>query len=135
MFNADIESVATPPDILDAKEKVKNSDLVIFSSPAYNSSYSGVMKNVVDWLSRAPQVLSGKNALVIGCTPGMSGTLLGYTNLNQLLFGLGMNVLSQPKILVSSVNKKINSDGDLLNDKLEILIDKGVETILNKINI
>ena len=131
----DIEAVATPPDILDSKEKVKNSDLVIFSSPAYNSSYSGVMKNVVDWLSRAPQVLSGKNALVIGCTPGMSGTLLGYTNLNQLLFGLGMNVLSQPKILVSSVNKKINSDGDLLNDKLEILIDKGVETILNKINI
>ena len=65
----------------------------------------------------------------------MSGTLLGYTNLNQLLFGLGMNVLSQPKILVSSINKKINSDGDLLNDKLEILIDKGVETILNKINI
>ena len=27
LFNADIESVATPPDILDAKEKVKNSDL------------------------------------------------------------------------------------------------------------
>ena len=135
LFNADIESVATPTDIVDAKEKVKNSDLIIFSSPAYNGSYSGVIKNVVDWLSRTPQVLSDKKALVIGCTPGMSGTLLGYTHLNQLLFGLGMNVLSQPKILVSSVNKKINEDGDLLNDKLEILIDKGVETILNKINI
>tara|TARA_B100001142_G_scaffold143831_1_gene144921 strand:- start:9 stop:548 length:540 start_codon:yes stop_codon:yes gene_type:complete len=135
LYNADIESVKTPEDVIQAKSKIKKSDLIIFSSPAYNGSYSGVMKNIVDWLSRSPQVLPGKNALVIGCTPGMSGTLLGYTHLNQLLFGLGVNVLSQPRILVSSINKKLDTDGNLIDEDLELLIEKSIETILNKITI
>ena len=93
------------------------------------------MKNIVDWLSRSPQVLPDKNALVIGCTPGMSGTLLGYTHLNQLLFGLGVNVLSQPRILVSSINKKLDTDGNLIDEDLELLIEKSIDTILDKITI
>jgi len=63
----------------------------------------------------------------------MSGTLLGYTHLNQLLFGLGVNVLSQPRILVSSINKKLDTDGNLIDEDLELLIEKSVETILDKI--
>ena len=134
-YNADIESVKTPEDVIQAKAKIEKADLIIVSSPAYNGSYSGVMKNIVDWLSRSPQVLSDKNALVIGCTPGMSGTLLGYTHLNQLLFGLGVNVLSQPRILVSSINKKLDTDGNLIDEDLELLIEKSIETILDKITI
>ena len=133
LYNADIESIKTPKDIIEAKEKIKKSDLIIFSSPAYNGSYSGVMKNIIDWLSRSPVVLPNKNALVIGCTPGLSGTLLGYTHLNQLLFTLGVNVFSQPRILVSSINKKLETDGNLKDKDLESLIDKSIETIFDKI--
>ena len=57
LYNADIESIKTPEDVIQAKSKIQKSDLIIFSSPAYNGSYSGVMKNIVDWLSRSPQVL------------------------------------------------------------------------------
>jgi hypothetical protein len=49
------------------------------------------------------------------------------------LFGLGVNVFNQPRILVSSVNKKLDIDGNLKDKDLESLIDKSVETILDKI--
>ena len=127
LYNADIESIAIPESVVAAKEKIIESDLLIFSSPAYNGSYSGVMKNIVDWLSRPPKVLDDKNALVIGCTPGMSGTLLGFTHLNHVLFNLNLNVFNQPRILVSGVHNKIQSDGKIINETLEKLINNSAK--------
>ena len=135
LYNADIESIGLPETVILAKEKIIESDLLIFSSPAYNGSYSGVMKNIVDWLSRPPIVLDNKNALVIGCTPGMSGTLLGFTHLNHVLFNLNLNVFNQPRILVSGVNNKIQSDGKIINETLEKLINDSAKSIIEKLNI
>jgi NAD(P)H-dependent FMN reductase len=41
-----------PTSVIDLREKVKYADGVIFSTPEYNGSVSGVLKNAFDWLSR-----------------------------------------------------------------------------------
>jgi len=134
LYNADIEAKGLPESVLLAKEKVKNSDLIIFASPSYNSSISGVMKNIVDWISRPPKVIEDKNTLVIGATPGLSGTLLGYTHLNHILLSLGMNVLNQPRLLVSKVDKQMEPNGKIISEEFAKLFDNSINQLIKKIN-
>ena len=131
LFNADIETKRFPESVILAKNKISNSDLLIFSSPAYNASISGVMKNTIDWISRPPKVLEGKYGLVIGATPGMSGTLLGYSHLNHILLNLGMNVLNEPRLLVSRINKQMKSSGNVISNELEELINTSTNQLLD----
>ena len=134
LYNADIEAKGLPESVLSAKEKVVNSDLIIFASPSYNSSISGVMKNIVDWISRPPNVIEDKYTLVIGATPGLSGTLLGYTHLNHILLSLGMNVLNQPRLLVSKVDKQLEPNGKIISEEFSQLFDNSVNHLIKKIN-
>tara|TARA_B100000470_G_scaffold211472_1_gene190386 strand:+ start:238 stop:777 length:540 start_codon:yes stop_codon:yes gene_type:complete len=134
LYNADIEAKGLPESVLSAKEKVANSDLIIFASPSYNSSISGVMKNIVDWISRPPKVIENKYTLVIGATPGLSGTLLGYTHLNHILLSLGMNVLNQPRLLVATIDKQLEPNGKIISEELSKLFDNSVNQLIKKLN-
>ena len=134
LYNADIEAKGLPESVLSAKEKVANSDLIIFASPSYNSSISGVMKNIVDWISRPPKVIENKYTLVIGATPGLSGTLLGYTHLNHILLSLGMNVLNQPRLLVAKIDKQLEPNGKIISEELSKLFDNSVNQLIKKLN-
>ena len=134
LYNADIEANGLPESVLSAKEKITNSDLIIFASPSYNSSISGVMKNIVDWISRPPKVIEDKYTLVIGATPGLSGTLLGYTHLNHILLSLGMNVLNQPRLLVSKADKQLEPNGKIISEELSKLLNNSVNQLIKKLN-
>ena len=50
-MNQDIES-PVPAEIARVREEVMSSDGVWFFSPEYNHCFSGVLKNLLDWLSR-----------------------------------------------------------------------------------
>jgi predicted translin family RNA/ssDNA-binding protein len=65
----------------------------------------------------------------------MSGTLLGFTHLNHVLFNLNLNVFNQPRILVSGIHNKIQSDGKIINETLEKLINNSAKNIIEKLNI
>jgi chromate reductase len=134
LYNADIAAKGLPKSVLSAKEKVASSDLIIFASPSYNSSISGVMKNIVDWISRPPKVIENKYTLVIGATPGLSGTLLGYTHLNHILLSLGMNVLNQPRLLVATIDKQLEPNGKIISEELSKLFDNSVNQLIKKLN-
>ena len=92
------------------------------------------MKNIVDWISRPPTVIDDKYALVIGATPGLSGTLLGYTHLNHILLSLGMNVLNQPRLLVAKIDKQLEPNGKIISEELSKLFDNSVNQLIKKLN-
>jgi len=65
-MNQDIEFPA-PDSIKRVRAQVKAADGLWFFSPEYNHFFPGVLKNLIDWLSRQisetePQVLAGKPA-------------------------------------------------------------------------
>ena len=62
-MNQDIE-FNDLPSIKRVREKVKSADALWISTPEYNHSYSGVLKNLIDWLSR-PTVPGDYNSPVI----------------------------------------------------------------------
>ncbi len=117
LMNQDIEFPAPEP-VRRVREIVKAADGVWFFTPEYNHFFSGVLKNLLDWLSRPisksePQVLFGKPAAVSGITPGMSGTGIAQDHLITLISFLNMNVMNSPRLAIPNAAQQVNEDGRL----------------------
>ena len=95
-FNEDEER--TPPaSVVALKEAIAAADAVLISTPEYNHSIPGVLKNALDWVSRpaAENPMRGKPALVIGASTGMFGAVWAQAETRKVLGALGARVLDE----------------------------------------
>lgn len=118
MMNQDIEFPA-PESVERVREAVKSADGIWFFTPEYNHFFPGVLKNLLDWLSRPisknePQVLLGKPGAISGVTPGMSGTGIAQDHLITLLSLLNMDVMNSPRLTIPNAASQLNEDGKLV---------------------
>ena len=51
-FNEDDEGDATPQVVLDLRARIAGADALLISTPEYNGSVPGALKNALDWASR-----------------------------------------------------------------------------------
>ena len=117
LLNQDIEYPA-PEAVKRVREVVKSADGIWFFTPEYNHFFPGVLKNLIDWLSRPvsdsePQVLGGKPAAISGISPGMSGTGLSQDHLVTLISFLNMRVMNLPRLTIPNANQQTDQDGRL----------------------
>ncbi len=114
LFNEDMEYPA-PEAVERVREKIKAADGVWFFTPEYNHFFTGVLKNLLDWLSRPvstgePRVVIGKPAAISGATPGMSGTALAQDHLVTLISFLDMKVMNAPRLVIPHVMQQLNAE-------------------------
>ena len=120
LFDEDLEQrTSGGPDAVKAlRVLVAEADGLLISTPEYNQSMSGVLKNVVDWLSRAgpEEVLIGKPIAIMGASGGRWGTRLAQANLRQVLTATESLVMPQPAIFVAEAAKVFDERGQLSHD-------------------
>lgn len=114
-----------PVSVSRVRDTVAAADGIWFFTPEYNHYFPGVLKNLIDWLSRpAPdkqRVLSGKPAAISGVTPGISGTGVAQDHLVTLISLLNMRVMNTPRLTIPHVMEQVK-DGKLeLTDSLPYL--------------
>src|SRR5204863_4509363 len=70
-------------------------DAILFSTPEYNSSIPGQLKNALDWVSRpvATNALRNKPVAVVGASTGAFGAVWAQAELRKVLAALGARVL------------------------------------------
>lgn len=117
LMNQDIEYPA-PNAVKRVREEVKSADGVWFFTPEYNHFFPGVLKNLIDWLSRPisdaePQVLAGKPAAISGISPGMSGTGIAQDHLVTLISFLNMDIMNSPRLTIPNAMQQLDKDGRL----------------------
>lgn len=117
LFNQDIEFPA-PEAVSRVREKVKSADGVWFFTPEYNHYFPGVLKNLLDWLSRPisdaeGQVLANKPAALCGISPGATGTVVAQDHLVALISLLNMDVMNVPRLVIPNAMEQINENGKL----------------------
>lgn len=122
-FNEDIEYPA-PVEVSDLRDKVLNSDALWIFSPEYNNSYSGVLKNTIDWLSRPinkeiKHVLNNKKVILSGATMGPFGTINAYNDLVQLFSMLNANVMTKPRLTIPDAMNNVNENNKFINDTIK----------------
>ncbi|MFG2606610.1 NADPH-dependent FMN reductase [Streptomyces sp. NPDC048514] len=94
LYDGDVEdSEGVPAGALVLCEKIKRCDAFVISSPEYNASVPGLLKNAIDWVSRVrPQPFKTKHALLISSSPSMIGGNRGLWALRVPLEHLGTRV-------------------------------------------
>ena len=98
LYNADLEARGTPADVLRLKEIMDSHPAWIVCSPEYNGSYTGLMKNTIDWASSpvkghpvwadGNRPFGGKVVGLLSASPGALGGLNSLNHLTPLLSGL-----------------------------------------------
>ena len=93
----------------------------LISSPEYNSSITGVLKNTIDWTSRPrdnePPLACFQDKIVglMSASPGTLGGLRGLVHVRAILENMGMIALPN-QIAVSKAHEAFDAQGNL-NDK------------------
>ena len=126
LYNNDVETDdGFPPAVQEMRQAIADADGVIFATPEYNGSLSGVIKNAIDWASRE-SLLSKKPVTTMGGSPGALGATKAQEHLRQICLHLGMHVLSRPTIAVPKFQHKIE-EGVLVDEMTRTFIGKQME--------
>ena len=134
LLNLDFEY--PPPDAVKrVREIIKSADGIWFFTPEYNHFFSGVLKNLIDWLSRPisdsePQVLGGKPAAISGATPGMSGTGLAQDHLVTLISFLNMKIMNTPRLTIPNVKQQTDQNDRLVLAASAAYLEKQAQAFL-----
>ena len=86
---------------------------LLFVTPEYNRSISGVLKNAIDHASRpyGQSVFTAKPAGVIGVSVGAIGTAVAQQHLRNILAYLDVPTLGQPEAFIQAKEDLFDSDG------------------------
>src|SRR5438128_6824224 len=89
----DVEPV--PAAVARLRAAIAGADAVLFSTPEYNSSIPGQLKNALDWASRpiATNVLRNKPVAVVGASIGAFGAVWAQAELRKVLAATGARVV------------------------------------------
>ncbi len=124
LYDSDLEADSgVPESVAVIKEAVAAADGLLIATPEYNSGIPGVLKNVMDWLSRPPsdqaRVLHGKSVALMGATPGRMGTTLAQAAWLPVLRSLRMRLwMNAGSFYVSAASTSFDEAGALTDSDL-----------------
>jgi chromate reductase len=110
-FNEDEEH--TPPEaVLALKQAIADADGLLISTPEYNHSIPGVLKNAIDWASRpvAETPLRGKPAAVIGASTSLFGAVWAQAEMRKVLGAAGARAIDR-ELPVPQADETLGADG------------------------
>ena len=119
-FNQDLE--ATPPaDWVAFREKLQQSSGVLFVTPEYNRSISGVLKNAIDVGSRpyGKSSFLGKPTGIVSNSPGPLGGVSAAKHLQNILPGICGPIMGQPEIYLNGVGDAFDEKGEIGKEALQ----------------
>ncbi|MFF8918174.1 NADPH-dependent FMN reductase [Streptomyces sp. NPDC015032] len=94
LYDGDVEAAeGLPAGALALCERIERCDAFVISSPEYNGSVPGLLKNAIDWVSRVrPQPFKTRHALLLSASPSLIGGNRGLWALRVPLEHLGTRV-------------------------------------------
>jgi NAD(P)H-dependent FMN reductase len=130
-YDGDIERAEGIPKGADElRRRLVACDAFIVSSPEYNASMPGLLKNLIDWTSRfRPQPFDGKQGLLMSASPSMGGGNRGLWALRMPLEHLGARLY--PDMFSLAQAHKALVDGNIADAALRERFDKNVQAFLS----
>jgi len=130
-YDEDDDVDPSPATVAHLRAAVADADAVFFSTPEYNHSIPGQLKNAVDWLSRplGKSALTGKPAAVIGASTGMFGAVWSQAELRKVLAGAGARVV-EGEVAVGHAHTRFEDDGRLNDPNIAEQVQAVVRALL-----
>jgi len=116
LFSEDLEVPRAPAAVERLRHAVASADGMVIATPEYNQSLPGVVKNMIDWLSRGePVAVEDKPVAILGVTPGAWGTRIAQSQLRHALTACGAIVMPVPQLYLRSAAELFDADGQLID--------------------
>jgi NAD(P)H-dependent FMN reductase len=130
LYDGDLEaSEGLPANALQLKALFLAHQGLLISSPEYNSSISGVLKNAIDWVSRpAPGEASlacfrDKVAGLMSASPGALGGLRSLVTVRSILGNIQVLVIPE-QVAVGKAHEAFTDDGRLADERQQAAVER-----------
>jgi chromate reductase, NAD(P)H dehydrogenase (quinone) len=130
-YDEDDDRDPTPAAVAQLRAAVAGADALFFSTPEYNSSIPGQLKNAIDWLSRpiASNVLRNKPVAVIGASTGMFGAVWAQAELRKTLAAAGARVV-EGEVAVGHAHTRFGEQDELTDATIAEQVGEVVEALI-----
>lgn len=123
LYDGDLEAAhGLPENARKFKALLLEHQGMLIASPEYNSSITGVLKNAIDWASRAEPgepplaCFAGKTAAIMSASPGALGGLRGLVHLRAILGNIRVLVLPD-QVAIVKADAAFDASGNLIDPK------------------
>lgn len=134
-------SVDTPlseqTEVWKLKQKVKEADGLVFSTPEYDHGIPAVLKSAIEWLSYKTKVLSEKPAMIVGVAYGRQASARSQVQMRQILISpdCNTNLIPGNEVLIGNVRDTFAEDGRLVDQEAIDNLEKCFEHFIEYIQI
>src|SRR5687767_572915 len=139
LYNTDLDLPAAEqrPEVVEHFRKMlADADGILISSPEYNYSIPGGLKNAIDWASRGEDSpLLRKPVAIIGATSGHWGTARMQMAFHNVFLFLDMKPVYKPEVLVAQAEKKFDKEGNLIDEMAKKLLKQKLEALKEMIHL
>jgi chromate reductase len=131
-FNQDLETAQFhPPGAQEFCNRILANDAFIISSPEYNGSMPGSLKNSIDWVSRfRPQPFNERHGLLMSASPSMAGGNRGLWTLRMPFEHLGARIFPD-MFSLAMAHKAFTPEGSLAQEMLAKRFDDNIIAFMN----
>ena len=131
LYDQDLETNDSAKQLGDI---VNAADGVIFFTPEYNYSVPGGLKNAIDWLSRDDRKpFDGKDATIVGASPGSIGTARMQYHLRQIGVFLNLKFMNKPEVMIGAAFQKIQ-EGKIVDEGTVEFLKKHVDAFASQLD-
>jgi chromate reductase, NAD(P)H dehydrogenase (quinone) len=125
------EDQGFPSGAKEFQRRLGANDAFVISSPEYNSSMPGLLKNAIDWVSRyQPQPFNERHALLLSASPSMVGGNRGLWTLRVPLEHLGARVFPD-MFSLAQAHKAFNPDGGIASPQLSERFERTIASFMD----
>jgi len=130
-FNQDLEN-RMPKIVKELKAKIRNANALLIATPEYNYSFSGVLRNAIDWASRpyGDNPFEGKPVAIMSASTGMLGGSRAQYHLRQVFVTLNIRPVNKPEVIVCFADEKIDENGNVVDEATRKKIKQLIESIV-----
>lgn len=125
LYDGDLEEAeGIPADVQALADQIAGAKAVVISTPEYNKSISGVLKNALDWVSRTKGApWAGKPLAIMSATAGRAGGERTQFALRLCMMPFRPLILQGPEVLLAASSEQFNEDGTLKSEHYQKALD------------
>jgi chromate reductase, NAD(P)H dehydrogenase (quinone) len=114
LYDGDLQAASgLPPGALALQRRIEAAGALVIASPEYNYSIAGILKNAIDWVSRArPMPWRGRSTYLVSASPGPIGGIRGLWQTRIPLEGCGALVFPD-MFALAHADRAFTEDGQL----------------------
>lgn len=131
LYDGDLEKRdGVPEPVQKLADQISKADAVAISTPEYNKSIPGVLKNALDWVSRTEgSPWADKPVAIMSAAAGRGGGDRSQFALRLAMTAFQPRLLTGPEVMVARASKEFDDDGRLTSD----LYTKTLTTLMEKL--